>query len=53
MTQPKPKEVRYDLYCSRCKHERLDDFEEPCNTCLETFFNSGTDKPVNYEEKQK
>lgn len=53
MTNPKPKEVRYDLYCERCVHKDLDDFEEPCNECMEQFTNEGTDKPTKYEEKSK
>lgn len=47
------KEVRYDLYCSRCEHKDLEDFKDPCNDCLEEFTNDGTDKPRYFEEKGK
>lgn len=49
----KQKEVRYDLYCSRCKHEKLEDSKDPCNQCLEEFLNDGTDRPRYFEEKQR
>ncbi|MBQ8707877.1 MAG: hypothetical protein IJ523_07310 [Succinivibrionaceae bacterium] len=53
MTNPKPKEVDYSKYCKKCVHEKLDDFKEPCNTCLEQFWNEGSDKPIKFEEKSK
>ena len=53
MTQPTPKEVNYSKYCPTCMHMTLKDYLDPCNTCLEQFWNEGTDKPVKYEEKNK
>lgn len=53
MTEPTPKEVRFDLYCKKCEHEKLYDAEEPCNACLEQCWNEGTDQPINYKEKEK
>lgn len=53
MTEPTPKEVRFDLYCKKCKYAKIDDTEEPCNTCLEEFTNEGTDRPTQYKEETK
>ena len=47
------KEVRFDIYCKTCEHEKLDGFKEPCNECLEFGMNEGTDRPVLWEEKKK
>lgn len=47
------KEVRYDLYCQKCKHEKVDDFRDPCHECLNTPVNLHSRKPVNFEEENK
>lgn len=47
------KEVLFDIYCKTCKHEKLDGWKDPCNECLESGMNEGTDKPVCWEEKEK
>lgn len=47
------KEVRYDKWCELCKHAELEGYEDPCNECLEKFFNFETDKPVMFEAKDK
>lgn len=47
------KEVRFDLYCEKCKHWALEDQREPCCECLEHTINEATDKPVKFEEKKK
>ncbi len=46
------REVRFDNYCKTCKHEKLDEHKDPCNECLESGMNDGTDKPVLWEEKK-
>lgn len=53
MRSIKPKEVDYSKYCFKCAYKKTDDFEEPCNTCLEEFTNEGTDKPTKFEEGRK
>lgn len=44
------KEVYFSEYCKTCKHKELDGTEEPCDTCLETFVNAYSHKPVMYEK---
>ena len=45
------KEVRFDVFCETCKHNKTKETEEPCNTCLESPSNAHTSKPVKWEEK--
>ena len=47
------KEVRFDKYCPKCKYWKLDDFLEPCNTCLEAFFRFESEKPAAFEPKNE
>lgn len=42
--------VRFDIYCLTCKYYHLHEFEDPCNECLESGMNEGTDLPVLWEE---
>ena len=44
------KEVRFDKYCSKCKHARKAENEEPCWECLTNSVNEYSHRPVNYEE---
>lgn len=54
------KEVRFDKWCSKCKHyahkfpNESFSFEaqDPCNTCLETGMRKGTEKPKYWEAKE-
>lgn len=45
------KEVRYDLYCKTCKHQKLKGFQEPCNECLD-YPVQETIIPMNWEAKK-
>lgn len=45
-------ECRFDLYCETCKHENVDENEEPCFKCLDNAMNLYSSKPVEYEEKE-
>ena len=45
------KEVRFDIYCEKCKHCEVKAYESPCNECLELGMNEGSEKPVNYVAK--
>lgn len=51
MAQPNEmKEVRFDLYCHKCKYEDLPATEDPCDICLTETTNLHSEKPVCYEE---
>lgn len=45
------KEVRFDMYCPRCKHSELPEWEDPCDECLENPSNEYSHKPVYFEER--
>lgn len=45
------KEVRFDLYCKKCKHCDKKEDEEPCDECLSNPVNLYSHKPINFEEK--
>ena len=47
------KEVRYDIYCTKCEHEKTPESEEPCYECLEESVNLHSHKPINWEEKDE
>lgn len=46
------KEVYFDKYCKTCKHEKKDEYEEPCDDCLEEPVNLYSHKPVRWEEEK-
>ena len=47
------KEVNFFKYCKTCKHKDKEEFEYPCDDCLnvEDDMREGTEKPKYYEEK--
>ena len=45
------KEVRFDLWCNKCKWHHLPETEDPCDICLENPSNEWSHKPVYFEEK--
>lgn len=47
------KEVRFDLYCKKCKHCNKKEDEEPCDECLNNPVNLYSHKPINFEEEKK
>ena len=47
------REVRYDLYCPKCKNFKVLETDEPCNECLTECAREGTVKPVKFEEKTR
>lgn len=47
------KEVRFDLYCKKCKHKDKKQTETPCDECLAEPANVNSRKPVKFEEKEK
>ena len=44
------KEVRFDLYCEKCKYSKLAENEEPCNECLGEGARQYSHKPLRFEE---
>lgn len=46
------KEVYFDKYCKRCRHEGLAETSETCDECLSYPTNVHSHKPVNWEEKE-
>lgn len=47
------KEVNFKKYCKTCKHKELEENFDPCCDCLDCGCNSESEKPVNWEEKDK
>ena len=45
--------VQFDKWCPKCKHEKLNGTEEPCNTCIESGGNENSTKPVCWVKKGK
>ena len=45
------KEVRYDIYCEKCKYFKQEDWEDPCNDCLNQPWNVDSRKPIYFKEK--
>ena len=46
-------EVYFDKYCKTCKHEKVNEVEDPCNDCLDYGMNEQSRKPVKWEEKEE
>lgn len=47
------KEVRFDLYCKNCEHEKLAENEDPCWDCLNQPVNVNSHKPIEFKEKSQ
>ena len=47
------KEVRFDMYCRRCKNKTLDETKDPCNECLEVAYRVQTAEPIYFEKGTK
>lgn len=47
------KEVRFDIYCKKCKNYEKKETEDPCWECLNNGWNENTHEPVMFEEKNK
>ena len=45
------KEVRYDLYCPTCVHEKLPEDQDPCCDCLTESSRYASHKPVYWKGK--
>lgn len=44
------KEVRFDIYCKKCKYKDLKEEEDPCWDCLVETVNVDSKKPVYFKE---
>ena len=52
MDEQNYKEVYFDQYCKKCKHEKLDSDKSPCCECLDESLNWNSHRPVKYEKKE-
>ena len=43
------KEVRFDIYCGKCKHQMKDERLDPCNECLDIGYRENTHVPEYWE----
>lgn len=46
------KEVRFDIWCSKCQYADIPEADEPCAECLEYPSNEHSTKPVNFKEME-
>lgn len=53
VTEEKEHIVRFDKWCSSCKHCAKTESQDPCWECLDTPTNTATDCPVKYEEAKR
>ena len=44
--------VEYDKYCEKCEYSKLQENEEPCDSCLLEPVNAFSHKPVKFKEKR-
>ena len=44
------KEVRFDIYCKKCKYKDKPENEDPCWDCLVETVNQNSHKPVYFKE---
>lgn len=45
------KEVFFEIYCPKCKHESTEETKDPCNDCLAYPYNIDSHKPIHFKEK--
>ena len=46
-------EVRFDIWCEKCKHHEEYECDDPCNECLAQGWNENSTKPVHFAENEK
>lgn len=44
------REVRFDIWCKRCKHKDTPEVEDPCNECLNEPSNINSRKPIHWKD---
>jgi len=45
------REVRFDIWCEKCRYRMRKETHPPCDECLEEGMRCGTEKPTKFEEK--
>lgn len=45
------KEIRFDIYCKKCKYFERAEKDDPCVDCLLETVNQNSKKPVYFKEK--
>lgn len=43
-------EVRFDIYCPKCKHSEDSEELDPCDECLAQPWNYNSQKPINFKQ---
>ena len=43
-------EVRFDLYCRKCKYKQANEYKDPCNECLESPLRANSRCPLYFEK---
>lgn len=46
------KEVRFDVWCPKCRYYETNEVEDPCNWCLSQGWNVDSTKPINFVENE-
>ena len=46
------KEVNFEEWCAKCRHEKLDEKFDPCNECLDIGAREETHKPLYFVPKE-
>ena len=46
--ETKELEVRFDIWCPKCKHHKLEEHWDPCNDCLDYCSNGQSTKPTRF-----
>lgn len=44
------REVRFDIYCAKCKYRNLPETDDPCDECMSEPMVWGSEKPCMYSE---
>ena len=44
--------VDFNQYCCQCKHQKVSDTTDPCDTCLTSPTNVNSRKPILFEKKE-
>lgn len=45
-------EVYFDEWCSKCKYEKCEEYEDPCWYCLDEPVNIDSHKPIEFVSKR-
>ena len=46
------KMVFFDKYCTSCKHEAVNEEDDPCDECLRSYAKENSHKPLKWEAKE-